>query len=106
MVAMNDILQFSDRVADEFDPERIILFGSHASGLARLDSDVDILVVMQFAGKGLHKSLEILKKTNPHFSVDLITRQPEDVVRRYRDGDPLIRSALDQGKVLYERRRN
>lgn len=102
MVAMNDIAEFSRRVAEEFQPEKIILFGSHARGEARDYSDVDMLVVMPFQGNWLDTSLEILKRTNPSFSVDLITRRPEEVERRYREHDPLIRAALDEGTILYE----
>lgn len=105
MVAFNDITEFSRRVAEEFDPEKIILFGSHARGQAREYSDVDMLVIMPFEGKWLDKSLEILGRLDPPFSIDLITRRPDDVERRYREYDPLIRSALDEGKVLYERGR-
>jgi predicted nucleotidyltransferase len=34
------------QIAAQFDPERIILFGSHAYGTPNADSDVDLLVVM------------------------------------------------------------
>ncbi|MGH9362539.1 MAG: nucleotidyltransferase domain-containing protein, partial [Thermoanaerobaculia bacterium] len=34
------------RIVEQFDPEQIILFGSHARGAGLPDSDVDILVVM------------------------------------------------------------
>jgi predicted nucleotidyltransferase len=100
---MNDIEEFSNRIASEFDPERIILFGSHARGNALEDSDVDMLVVMPFEGKWLHQALEILNRLNPRFPIDLIARRPDEVSKRYQQGDPLIREALDQGKVLYER---
>jgi predicted nucleotidyltransferase len=105
MVAMNDIAEFSRRVAEEFDPEKIILFGSHAYGTPTKDSDVDILVIMPFEGRWLHKSVEILSRLDPEFAIDLITRRPDEVQQRYKNRDPLIREALDHGKVLYERRR-
>jgi len=70
-----------------------------------LDSDVDLLVVLDFDGKGFRKSLEILNRVDSDFSVDLVARCPEDTARRYEEGDPLIREALDHGKVLYERHR-
>lgn len=35
-----------DRSARDFDPLRIILFGSHARGDATPDSDIDLLVVL------------------------------------------------------------
>ena len=40
------IRKLCDQIAREFHPERIILFGSHASGHARPESDVDLLVIM------------------------------------------------------------
>jgi hypothetical protein len=47
--------------------------------------------------------LEILNRVAPDFAVDLLARRPEDTARRYLEGDPLIREALDHGKVVYER---
>ena len=105
MVDQRRIAELSERIVREFQPERIILFGSYAYGQPRPDSDVDLLVVLPFEGKGFRKSLEILNQISPEFSVDLLARRPEDTARRYAEGDPLIREALDRGKVLYERHR-
>lgn len=103
MVDEQSILELCARIVQEFQPDKIILFGSYAEGKAGPDSDVDLLVVLPFEGKNLRKSLEILNRTNPRFPIDLLARRPEDTDRRYREGDPLIRAALDRGKVLYER---
>ncbi len=105
MIDQKKIAELSGRIAREFQPEKIFLFGSHAYGEPRADSDVDLLVVLPFEGKGIRKSLEILNRLNPDFPVDLLARRPEDTARRYEEGDPLIREALDRGKVLYERHR-
>jgi predicted nucleotidyltransferase len=104
MVAMNDIQAVVDRIAEVYDPECVVLFGSHARGTATSDSDVDLLVILAFEGKPFWKSLEITNRVNPPFAVDLLARRPDDTQRRYAQGDPLIREALDQGRVLYERR--
>jgi predicted nucleotidyltransferase len=103
MVDEQSIQDLCHRIVQEFQPERVILFGSYASGNPTPDSDVDLLVVLPFEGKNLRKSLEILNRTNPRFPIDLLARRPDDTERRYREGDPLIREALDHGKVLYER---
>jgi predicted nucleotidyltransferase len=99
------IADLSERIVREFQPDKIILFGSYAYGQPRADSDVDLLVVLPFEGRGFRKSLEILNRVSPDFSVDLLARRPQDTARRYAEGDPLIREALDHGKVLYERHR-
>lgn len=103
MVDMNGILDVSKRIVRDFDPERIVLFGSRTQEPAKSDADVDLLVILPFEGRGFHKSLEILNRVNPTFSIDLITQTPGEIDRRYREGDPLIRDALDNGTILYER---
>ena len=103
MVDQKHIDELTERIAREFHPERIILFGSHAYGQPGPYSDVDLLVVLPFEGTGFRKSLEILNRVDPDFSVDLLARRPDDTARRYSEGDPLIREALDRGRIMYER---
>ena len=103
MVTRDSINELTRRIARDFDPEKIILFGSYAYGTPSDDSDVDLLVILPFQGKSFRKSLEILNKADPLFPVDLIARQPDDTARRYAQGDPLIQEVLDKGAVLYER---
>ena len=104
MVAMTDILEIAELIKRDFQPERIILFGSYANGTPTPDSDVDLLVILPFDGKSFWKSLEIANRVNPRFATDVIARRPDDTARRYAQGDPLIRDAIDHGKILYERR--
>lgn len=103
MIAMQAINDLAERIGREFGPDKVILFGSHAYGTAREGSDVDLLVLMEFEGKAFRKSLEMLNRTAPAFSVDILVRTPEDAARRYAEFDPFIREAFDRGKVLYER---
>ena len=103
MISIHKIITFSDRLAEEFRPQRIILFGSQANGTARSDSDVDLLIIASFAGDAFDRATEMLRRVKAPFPVDLLVRHPGDTVRRYRQFDPLIREALDHGKVLYKR---
>ena len=104
MVSMKDIQTVGRRIAREFRPQRVILFGSHARGSARADSDVDLLVIAPFDGTSFRQSLRILNQLDLRLPIDLIAYRPEDVQRRYAEGDPLVREALDHGKVLYAQR--
>jgi len=103
MVAMDQVEALSRQIAREFEPERIILFGSYARGNQHTDSDVDLLVLLPFDSKPFRKSLEILNRINSPFAVDVVVRKPDDAARRYAEFDPLIRDAFDHGIVLYER---
>jgi len=103
MVTIEQIQEVAERIAREFDPERIILFGSYATGHPTPDSDVDLLVILPFSAKPFWKALEIMNRIDAPFPLDLLARRPDDTARRHAQGDPLIRDALDHGRVLYER---
>ena len=45
-----DIQKMVNRIVKEFQPERVILFGSRARGAGGPDSDVDLLIVMPVEG--------------------------------------------------------
>ena len=99
----SQIREFAAKVANEFGPDRIILFGSRARGDATPDSDTDILVEMSFDGHPVWQAWEILKRVPRSFPLDLIVRTPTDLSNRYAQLDPIAREALDRGVVLYER---
>ncbi|MGD0899463.1 MAG: nucleotidyltransferase domain-containing protein [Thermoguttaceae bacterium] len=102
MVAMREIQRLGRTIGREFHPRQVILFGSYARGAATKDSDVDLLVVMAFAGKAAKKSVEIRTKVRPRFPVDLVVRTPTAVRRRVAMGDCFMREILSSGRVLYE----
>lgn len=102
MVAMSQIEEFGQRIGREFGAERVILFGSYARGAVTEDSDVDLLVICPFEGRGVDKSVEIRMKLRPGFPVDLLVRTGEKVRERIEMGDDFIREILEEGKVLYE----
>ncbi len=65
MVTMNQIEELGRRIGREFDADRIVLFGSHARGLATDDSDVDLLIILPFEGKSVIQSVEIRMRLRP-----------------------------------------
>ena len=102
MVTQSQIQDLANRIAAEFQPQRIVLFGSRATGGVHTDSDVDLLVVMSFDGPVLRKTVEMLDSVDPSFAVDLLLHTPEEANWRYQGGDPLVCEAFDRGVVLYE----
>lgn len=91
------------RLVRKFDPERVILFGSRAWGTPTPDSDVDLLVVMEFEGRPVDMAVRIGAECDDQVPVDLIVRRPAEVERRIALGDPLFRQILRDGLVLHER---
>ncbi len=102
MASLAEIERYAERIAREFRPERIILFGSHALGAAREDSDVDLLVVMAHSGKSWDQAAEIRSRLRPNFPLDLLVRSPEKLDERIELGDPLFIEIATTGRVLHE----
>jgi predicted nucleotidyltransferase len=92
------------RLVKRFDPDQIILFGSHARGTARADSDIDLLVVLPLAGSKRAKQVEMRVALHDiHVPKDIIVATPEEIARRRNIVGTIIRPALREGRVLYAR---
>jgi predicted nucleotidyltransferase len=102
MIDEKSIFELRDRIALEFQPQRIIMFGSCADGTQAESSDLDLLIIMRYVGSGLRKAVEILNRVNPRIPVDLVVKTPEEIHRRIRENDFFLVDILRCGRVLYE----
>ena len=92
-------------IVQAIDPQQIILFGSHARGEARANSDVDLLVVHDTdqTNREVRRRIEQLF-LDRRFGLDLLVRTPEDVRRNVADRNPFYtHDIFEEGRVLYER---
>lgn len=101
---ISEIKTYAKRLGREFNPERIVLFGSHARGKPTKDSDVDLLVVMNYRGDSVDKAVQMRLRIPRKFPLDLILRKPSEIRRRLAINDSFILTIFEEGKVLYERR--
>ena len=92
---MSAIRRFARRIAERFEPEKIILFGSFAYGAPHEWSDVDLLVVMP-AREELTQAARIQLAFEPVFPLDILVRTPQRLRRRLAWGLLLARGA-EQG---------
>ncbi|OHB73668.1 MAG: hypothetical protein A2Z25_06550 [Planctomycetes bacterium RBG_16_55_9] len=99
------IQQMVKRIAAQFQPDKIILFGSHARGRAGPDSDVDLLVVMPVSGSRREKAIEIgVALHDIPVAKDVIVVRPEDFEWRSKIIGTIERPAAKEGKLLYARK--
>jgi predicted nucleotidyltransferase len=101
-IPMRVIRQFARAVAERFDPDKIILFGSYAYGTPDQDSDVDLLVIMPTRNERT-QATRIRLAVARCFPMDLIVRTPENLRWRLEEGDWFLREIVSKGKVLYEK---
>ena len=91
-----------ERLVVEFNPERIILFGSHAWGNPGKDSDIDLLVIVSETNERpiaravrAHRCLHGIS-----FPMDLIVKTQQEVNRFEKVSSSLEAEILRRGKVL------
>ncbi len=100
---MRTIRALANHIAKKFNPEEIILFGSHAYGKPSVWSDVDFLVIMD-TPKGEMDAILKVADSLPDlpFSVDIVVRSRKVLENRKKLGDWFLREITSKGKVLYE----
>jgi predicted nucleotidyltransferase len=101
-IPMRFIRKFAREVAEQFQPDKIILFGSYAYGTPHEDSDVDILVIMP--ARSRHAQAVRIRYAIPApFPMSLLVRTPEDLQWRLDEGESFHTEIVSKGKVLYEK---
>ena len=101
-IPMRLIRRYARAIAEEFKPDKIILFGSHAYGTPTEDSDVDLLVVMPARDRHA-QSVRIRYRLAAPFPLDLIVRTPAQMESRLEEGESFTTTIVTQGKILYEK---
>lgn len=92
-------------IALKFHPDKIILFGSHAYGSPRAESDVDLLIVMPYEGSPFKQAGVIINhliNTVGILPMDVLVRTSKEVQARIRMGDRFISEIIKRGRVMYE----
>ena len=93
------------RIARDYDPEKIILFGSRAWGEPTADSDVDLFIVKETDERPSLRQAEVrrlihdLKRRLP---MDILVLTPAELQKRLAIGDQFCQKVLEEGVVLYE----
>ncbi len=81
--------------------ERVILFGSYATGRRDLFTDLDLLVVMRSSLNFVSRTADLYRRLCPDVDMDLVVYTPEEIARA--GTHPFLRCILTEGRILYER---
>ena len=98
------IKEMVDRIVERFDPEKVILFGSHGRGEAAPDRDVDLLIIMEVEGPKRAAQLRIREELHDiRLPKDVIVSTPDEFGWRQEVVGTIEAQAAEEGQVLYER---
>ena len=97
------IKEVADKIVAQFQPEKIILFGSYAWGTPHEDSDVDLFIVKSTDRSTREVAREIDGSIFPRpFPIDLIVHTPEQVEEKInQDRNLFLEDIVRNGRVLY-----
>ena len=92
-------------IAERFDPEQIILFGSHARGNAGSHSDIDLLVVLKSLDDWPKRDNPIRAAIAEQFilPVDVLVTTPDLLAEQRQNPYSFVNTALESREILYER---
>ena len=96
-----------NRIVARTDPEKVILFGSHAKGTAGATSDLDLLIVQRTDLPVAHRMDDIRPLLAMFLvRVDVHVYTPEEFEDHSSDRMSFISSVLKTGRTVYDRKKD
>lgn len=85
-------------------PEKVILFGSHAYGDPRPESDIDLLIIKDTPDRFIDRWVtvrDILSDPERTVPLETLVLTPEEVSKRLALGDQFLADIIEKGEVLH-----
>ena|SRR3989338_9358207 len=93
--------EITDQIVRQFQPEKIILFGSQAWGRPNENSDFDLLVIKETENtRDFRREVDGSIFPRP-FPIDILAYRPARFEARLKSGDFFLRDIVTKGRVLY-----
>ena len=102
--AVKTIRAIVEKIVAEYAPQKIILFGSYATGTPDRDSDVDLLIIKNTDSKPRERWMavkRILRGVAPRVPVSPLVYTEQEIAERRALKDFFIDEILTTGEVLY-----
>jgi predicted nucleotidyltransferase len=97
-------MQFIQQLIKNYQPEKVILFGSRATGNFREDSDYDFLIIKETSTRRLNRREEALAGIERNEPTDVLILTPWEVQYLLERDSQFIKEIFETGKVIYERK--
>lgn len=102
--AQATLRRITEILVQEYQPEKVILFGSYAYGEPDEDSDIDLLILKE-TDKSFFKRLaevrRMVSEARKGFPFDPVVLTPQEFQEGLSRGDAFLKEIVAEGKVLY-----
>ena len=104
MISKTKISDIVNKIAKNYDPDKIILFGSYANGTANEDSDLDFIIIKK-TDKPKHKRGREVRRflLGAMIPIDLKIYTPNEFENEKNYNFSFLNSAIKNSMVIYER---
>lgn len=98
------LAQILEILTTQYQPEKVILFGSMASGTVHEWSDLDLVIVKDTSKPFLQRLTEVALLCRPRIGVDFLVYTPNELAQMISEQNPFVlEEIVRRGKVVYER---
>ncbi len=88
----------------EYQPDKIVLFGSLARGEVKRWSDLDLLIIKDTTRPFVQRLKEVALLCRASVGIDFLVYTPEEVAQMRAVRHPFLEEILHTGQTLYERK--
>jgi predicted nucleotidyltransferase len=92
------------KIKANYQPDKIILFGSCAYGNPTLDSDIDLLIIKRTKERPMDRRIRIrrmVSDTHRRIPFEPLVLTPQEIEKRLKIGDQFIKQIIEKGEILY-----
>lgn len=97
--------EITQRIIQQYSPERIILFGSYNLTTADRAGDIDLFIIKDTEKTPIERRIEVEKiLCDRSLPLDIVVYSPAEVRYLFSIGSPFIEEVLEKGRLLYMRK--
>jgi predicted nucleotidyltransferase len=82
---------------EEYDPQRVILFGSWARGDEDEYSDLDLVIIKETQERFLDRLKRVYELVKPTFAMDVLVYTPQEFAEMQERNNPFIEYGAERG---------
>jgi predicted nucleotidyltransferase len=103
LILNKELAKIINSISKNYNPEKVILFGSLSGNTIKETSDIDLVVIKQTDKDPWTRMEEVDAYIDHTFPVDVLVYTPDEIRNRLEINDCFVKDILAEGKVLYER---
>jgi predicted nucleotidyltransferase len=98
-----EIQNIVEQLVRLYNPQKIILFGSLASGRLNSGTDIDLFIIKEdVPDLGVDRIRQLERLIKYRLATDFIVYKAREVEQRLKLGDPFVQSIFKEGRVIYD----